>query len=481
VIPIAEFEGRDVAVFGLARSGLSAAKALAAGGANVFAWDDQEASRARAEQEGVPVRDINARDWRGFSALVLSPGVPISFPKPHRVVELARAVGVPILSDIELFARAVNARPAHARPKIVAITGTNGKSTTAALVGHILEACGKDVRLGGNIGRGVLDLPSLHAGAIYVLELSSFQLDLVDSLRADVAAFLNFAPDHLDRHGSLENYFAAKKRILRNQVAGDWAVIGADSPETARLLTQLTSEGVRQVAGVSNRQALGRGVCALGGKLYDSLGGRTQMVLDLRAAPALPGQHNGQNAAAAYAIARALGLEPRRIAAAMETFPGLPHRLELVGQIAGIRFVNDSKATNPDAAAQALAVYPKVRWIVGGRPKEGGIDGLGRFFPRVTKAYCIGEAGPSFARVLAAQQRPVAVCQDLVAAVRQALEDALLERDRESVVLLSPACASMDQFRDFEHRGEVFRAEVQRLADAAARPLEPSARASGAA
>lgn len=481
MIPIAEFSGRDVAVFGLARSGLSAAKALAAGGANVFAWDDQEASRARAEREGVPVRDINARDWRSFAALVLSPGVPLSFPKPHRVVELARAVGVPILSDIELFARAVNARPAHARPKIVAVTGTNGKSTTAALLAHILEVCGKDARLGGNIGRGVLDLPSLHAGAIYVLELSSFQLDLVDNLRADVAVFLNFTADHLDRHGSMQNYFAAKKRILRNQGAGDWAVIGADSPETARLLTQLTADGVRQVAGISNRQALGRGVCALGGRLYDSLNGGTYMVLDLKAAPALPGQHNGQNAAAAYAAARALGLEARRIAAAIETFPGLPHRLELAGQIGGIRFVNDSKATNPDAAAQALAVYPKIRWLVGGQPKEGGIDALASYFPRITKAYCFGEAGPSFARVLANQQRPVAVCADLLAALRQALEDALMERDRESVVLLSPACASYDQFRDFEHRGEVFKTEVARLVEAAARPPEANLRAGGGA
>lgn len=481
MIPITEFAGRDVAVFGLARSGLSAAKALAAGGANVYAWDDQETSRAHAEQEGVPVKDINSRDWRGFSALVLSPGVPLTFPKPHRVVELARAVGVPIVSDIELFARAVNARPAHARPKLVCVTGTNGKSTTAALLAHILEVCGKDARIGGNIGRGVLDLPSLHAGAIYVLELSSFQLDLVESLRADVAVFLNFAPDHLDRHGSLQNYFAAKRRVLRNQGAGDWAVIGADSPETARLLTQLTAEGVRQVAGISNRQALGRGVCALGGKLYDSLSGRTEMVLDLRSAPALPGQHNGQNAAAAYAAARSLGLEPRRIAAAIETFPGLPHRLELAGQIAGIRFINDSKATNADAAAQALAVYPRIRWIVGGRAKEGGIENLSSFFPRITKAYCIGEAGPGFARVLAAQQRPVAVCADLVAALRQALEEALLERDRESVVLLSPACSSFDQFRDFEQRGDVFKAEVQRLADAAARPPEQYLRASGGA
>lgn len=462
MIPIVEFAGRDVAVFGLARSGLSAAKALAAGGANVFAWDDAEPARARAESEGVAVQDINARDWRSFAALVLSPGVPFTHPKPHRVVELARAVGVPIVSDVELFARAVNARPAHARPKIIGVTGTNGKSTTAALIAHILEVCGKDARLGGNIGRGVLDLAPLHAGAIYVLELSSYQLDLVESLRCDVAVFLNFAPDHLDRHGDLAGYLAAKKRVLRNQGAGDWAIVGVDSPETARVLTQITAAGVPQAAAISNRQALGRGVCALGGRLYDGLSGRAAPVLDLAGALALPGTHNGQNAAAAYAVARALGLEARRIAAAIETFPGLAHRLERAGEIDGVRFVNDSKATNPDAALQALSTYPAVRWIAGGRAKEGGIEALAPVFGRITKAYLFGEAGPSFARTLAGK-RPLQVCADLAKAVEQAFGDAQQEGDRQSVVLLSPACASFDQFKDFEHRGACFKAEVRKL------------------
>lgn len=301
MIPIPEYAGREVAVFGLARSGLSAAKALLAGGAQVFAWDDMEVARTRAEAEGVPVRDINTRDWRSFAALVLAPGVPLNFPKPHRVVELARAVGVPVVSDVELFARAVAARPAHARPKIVAVTGTNGKSTTSALIAHCLASSGRDVRLGGNIGRAVLDLEPLHAGAIYVLELSSFQLELIESLRADVAVFLNFAPDHLDRHGTLARYFEAKRRIFRNQGAGDWAVLGVDCAETSALVTKLTAEGARKVAAVSNRQALGRGVSVLGGKLYDALEQAGEPVLDLAQAQALPGLHNGQNAAAAYA------------------------------------------------------------------------------------------------------------------------------------------------------------------------------------
>lgn len=462
MIAIGEFAGRDVAVFGLARSGLTAARALSAGGARVFAWDDSEAARARAEAEGVPVTDINARDWRSFAALVLSPGVPLVFPKPHRVVDLARGVGVPIISDVELFARAVAARPPHARPKVIGVTGTNGKSTTSALIAHILEVCGKDAHLGGNIGRGVLDLPALHAGAYYVLELSSYQLELCASLRCDVAVFLNIAPDHLDRHGSMAAYFAAKKRIFLNQGVGDWAVIGVDTPETASLMTALTAEGVRSVAPVSNRRALGRGVSALGGRLYDGLGGRAELAVDLADAPGLAGHHNAQNAAAAYAVARALGLDPRRIANAIETFPGLAHRMEPVGAVDGVRFVNDSKATNPDAAAQALSVFPRVRWIAGGRAKEGGIDSLSALFPRITKAYLIGDAAPQFARTLAGKA-PAVICGDMLTAVRRAHEDALAEDDRESVILLSPACASFDQFRDFEQRGEVFKEAVRAL------------------
>jgi UDP-N-acetylmuramoylalanine--D-glutamate ligase len=467
VIPITEYAGRDVAVFGLARSGLSAAKALAAGGATVFAWDDLEVARTRAEAAGVTVRDINTRDWRSFAALVLSPGVPLNFPKPHRVVELARAVGVPVLSDVELFARAVAARAPHARPKVVAVTGTNGKSTTSALIAHCLAASGRDVRLGGNIGRALLDLEPLHAGAVYVLELSSFQLELVETLRADVAVFLNFAPDHLDRHGSLAKYFEAKRRIFRNQGAGDWAILGVDSPETSELVTLLTAEGVRRVAAVSNRRALGRGVSAIGGKLYDGLDQAAALVLDLAQAQALPGAHNGQNAAAAYAACRALGLDRRKLAAAIASFPGLPHRLELAGTVQGVRFINDSKATNAEAAAQALRIYPKVRWIVGGRAKEGGLTTLEPLFDRVEAAYCIGEAGGDFARFLESKGVRAVPCGELAEAVRAALHDSLKAGGGEDVVLLSPACASYDQFRDFEERGDVFKMLVARARAAA--------------
>lgn len=462
MIPITEFKGRDVAVFGLARTGLAAAKALEAGGAIVHAWDDRPEPREAAEAQGVRLSDIDARDWRAFSALVLSPGVPLKHPKPHRVVELARAVGVPILGDVELFARAVNALPAHARPKVVGVTGTNGKSTTTALIGHILACAGKDARVGGNIGKAVLELPPLHAGAIYVLELSSFQLDLVASLRCDVAVFLNITPDHLDRHGTMAEYVAAKKRIFRNQGAGDWAAIGVDTPETAALATALIAKAAARVAPISNAQALGRGVSALDHCLYDALEARAERVFDLREAPALRGRHNAQNAAAAWVAARALGVDPRAIATAMKSFPGLPHRLEEVAVVEGVRFVNDSKATNAESAAQALAAFPRVRWIAGGVAKEGGIEPLAPLFPRIAKAYLIGEAALAFAKTLEGRVEAVQ-CADLGAAVAQAFVEARAAGEREAVVLLSPACASFDQFRDYEARGDAFRSCVRAI------------------
>lgn len=467
MIPITEYAGRDVAVFGLARSGLSAARALAAGGAIVHAWDDNEEARARAEAEGLELSDINLRDWRSFAALVLSPGVPLTHPRPHRVVELARAVGVPIVGDIELFARAVNALPAHGRPKIVGVTGTNGKSTTTALIGHILKSAGRDARIGGNIGTGVLDLDALHAGAYYVLELSSYQLDLQESLRCTVAVFLNLTPDHLDRHGDMGGYLAAKRRIFRNQGAGDWAVVGVDDAYGAQICTELTS-GARQVAPISAGQALSRGVATLGGRLYDALTGRAELVLDMREAPALPGRHNAQNAAAAYAACRALGLSTREIVAGLSTFPGLEHRLERVGEIEGVRFVNDSKATNADATAQALAVYPRVYWIAGGKAKDGGIEALEKFFPRIAKAYLIGEAAPKLALTLAGKA-PSVQCATMDKAVAAAFKDARASKEKDAVVLLSPACASFDQYKDFEARGQHFKKLVAALDDVMSR------------
>ena len=458
MIPITEYAGRDVAVFGLGRTGLSAARALAAGGARVHAWDDNEASRERAEAAGITLSDINKRDWQQFAALVLSPGVPYRFPQPHRIVRMAEAMDVPVVGDMELFARAVQALPERGRPKIVGITGTNGKSTTTALIGHILKSAGRDARVGGNIGQGVLDMEPLHANAIYVLELSSYQLDLVRSLHCNVSVFLNISPDHLDRHGSMDGYVAAKKRIFRNQQPGDTAVVGIDD-EHSQAVSMGLKRGPARVMQVSSEFALGRGVSAIEGRLFDSLTGKAVRVGDLGRAEALPGRHNHQNAAAAYAACRALGLDPAVIMAGIESFPGLPHRLELVAREGNVRFINDSKATNAQAAEQALRTFSRIYWIAGGQAKAEGIAPLEPLFPRVARAYLIGEAEDAFAQTLKGRA-PVRKCGTLEAAVEAAYQDAAASGEPDAVVLLSPACASFDQFRDFEARGDAFRRAV---------------------
>jgi len=465
MIPVRGFEGRTVAVFGLARTGLAAARALIAGGAVVALWDERPAARAQAEAEGLPVVDLTTADWSQFAAVMLSPGVPLTHPEPHWTVTKAREAGVEILGDIELFARTVNAAPEHKRPKIVAITGTNGKSTTTALIAHICAQAGRDVRMGGNIGYGVLGLEDMHGGAVYVLELSSYQLDLTSSLHPDVAVMLNISPDHLERHGTMENYVVAKRRILANQGKGDTAVIGVDDPWGQQICTEITAANRRTIVPISASKAMSRGVYALDGLLYDATGERAAEVADLKRARSLPGRHNWQNAAAAYAAAKGLGIEAAEAAEHLMTFPGLAHRMETVGHIGKVRFVNDSKATNADAARQAMASYPKFYWIAGGQPKTGGIDSLADLLGRVEKAYLIGEAAPAFAEVLKGRAAAV-VSGTIDQATAQAYADAAAS-GQEAIVLLSPACASFDQFADFEGRGEAFRAAVQRLANTA--------------
>ncbi|ODT88400.1 UDP-N-acetylmuramoyl-L-alanine--D-glutamate ligase [Phenylobacterium sp. SCN 70-31] len=462
MIPVRGFEGRTVAVFGLARTGLAAARALVAGGAEAALWDDNPKAREAAAAEGFELTDLAAADWSGFAAVMLSPGVPLTHPKPHWTVEKARAAGVEILGDIELFARTVNAAPEHRRPKVVAITGTNGKSTTTALIGHICAEAGRDTRIGGNIGAGVLGLDDMHGGAVYVLELSSYQLDLTSSLKADVAIILNVSPDHLERHGTMENYVAAKRRILLNQDNGDTAVIGVDDAWGQQICTEITAANRRTIVPISASKAISRGVYALDGLLYDAAGERAAQVADLKRARSLPGRHNWQNAAAAYAAARGLGVSPELAARALMTFPGLAHRMETVALIGKVRFVNDSKATNADAARQALSSYPEVYWIAGGQPKTGGIDELADLFPRVIKAYLVGEAETAFAATLEGRT-PALKCGTIEAAARAAYADAAAS-GKDAIVLLSPACASFDQFADFEQRGEAFRAAAGAIA-----------------
>jgi UDP-N-acetylmuramoylalanine--D-glutamate ligase len=397
---------------------------------------------------------------------MLSPGAPLTHPAPHWTVLKAKAAGVEIVGDIELFARAVATAPEHRRPSVVAITGTNGKSTTTALIGHVLSEAGRDVRVGGNIGIGVLGLPDMHGGAVYVLELSSYQLDLTSSLKPDVAILLNITPDHLDRHGGMEGYVAAKRRILFNQGKGDTAVIGVDDAFGQQICTEITAANRRTIWPISARKAIGRGVYALQGRLYDATDGRVVEAADLSEARSLPGRHNAQNAAAAYAAARALGVASTDAVAGLMSFPGLAHRMETIGAIGKVKFVNDSKATNVDAARQAMSSYPRFYWIAGGRPKAGGIGCLADLFPAVAKAYLIGEAATEFAETLAGHATAEEV-GDLAAAVRAAYADARAEGG-EAIVLFSPACASFDQFSDFEARGEAFRAAVRALCPAGA-------------
>lgn len=461
MIPVRGFEGKTVAVFGLARTGLAAARALQAGGATVALWDERPAAREAAIAEGFELTDLSSADWWSFSALLLSPGVPLTHPTPHWTVERAKAAGVEVLGDIELFARAVNAAPEHKRPKVVTITGTNGKSTTTALIAHICASAGRDTRIGGNFGFGVLGLEDMHGGAVYVLELSSYQLDLTSSLKPDVAILLNISPDHLDRHGGMDGYVAAKRRVLLNQGKGDTAVIGVDDPYGQRICTEVVAANRRTIVPISSSKAIGRGVYVLQGLLYDATGERAVEIADLLRARSLPGRHNWQNAAAAYSAARGLGLTAEEAAEGLMTFPGLAHRMETVGQLGRVRFVNDSKATNADAARQAMGSYPKFYWIAGGQPKEGGIDGLSDLFPRLEKAYLIGEAAPDFADALAGKADAVE-CGTLERAVQRAYADAAAT-GQDAVVLLSPACASFDQFSDFEARGEAFRAAVLAL------------------
>ncbi len=461
MITVRGFSGKRVAVFGLARTGLTAARALIAGGAEVACWDEKPAAQDAARAERLPVVDLQAADWSGFDALLLSPGVPLTHPAPHWTVERAKAAGVEVLGDVELFARTIAATEPAGRPKVIAITGTNGKSTTTALLGHICREAGKDAQVGGNIGQGVLGLDEMHGGSVYVLELSSYQLDLTSSLKADAAILLNITPDHLDRHGGMDGYVAAKRRVFQNQGKGDTAVISVDDLYCQGICTELLAANRRTIRPISAGRAISKGVYALQGLLYDATGERTVEVADLARAQSLPGRHNWQNAAAAYAAAVSLGIAPDEVAAALMNFPGLAHRMENIGQIGRVKFVNDSKATNADAARQAMSATPRFRWIAGGRSKAGGIEPLADLFGRVAKAYLIGEAAGDFARTLDGKADYI-LCGDLETATTLAYRDAAAS-GQDEVVLLSPACASFDQFADFEQRGDAFRSIVAGL------------------
>jgi UDP-N-acetylmuramoylalanine--D-glutamate ligase len=459
MIAARSFEHADVGVFGLARSGMASVRSLHAGGARIFAWDDDAATRAQATREGASVIPWSDWPWDRLKALVLSPGVPLTHPAPHAIVVKAKASGVAVVGDMELFAREIGT---DRRPPVIAITGTNGKSTTTALVGHILAACGFDVQVGGNIGKAVLELDPPGAKTIYVLEISSYQIDLAPGLAPDVAVLTNIAADHIDRHGTLEHYAAVKARLLKQASKAGQIVIGVDDPYASSIFTHHVSNGGPSAIPVSVGKVLGRGVFVVDGGLFDSLGQRATRVLELSAACHLTGSHNHQNAALAFAATKAFARDVRLVADAIASFPGLPHRMEDVARIGKVRFVNDSKATNADAAARALVCFPDIFWIAGGRAKDGGIESLAPVYSHIRKAYLIGEAAKQFAATLNGNVA-FDLSQTLAAAVTAAARDAQASKVAAPVVLLSPACASFDQFRDFEQRGDAFREFVAKL------------------
>ena len=426
MIVSSHWRGRRYAVLGLARTGAATVRALVAGGAQVVAWDSDPARREGFE--GVEIADLDNVDFAGIDALVVSPGVPLN---THPLAAKARAVGVPITGDIELFAEARADLPPH---KVVGITGTNGKSTTTALVTHILKTAGIPALMGGNIGLPILGQESLPAGGVYVLELSSYQIDLTRTLDCDVAVLLNITPDHLDRYDGFDGYVASKARLFAMQSPRHEAVIGIGDAASAPIARSLSARG-------EHLTKIAPGVC-----------------LDQSRWPSLKGPHNAQNALAAIAVVKALGVGERDIDRALETFTGLPHRMEKVRELAGVAYVDDSKATNPESTAPALGAFPRVHWIVGGRAKGDDLDACRPFFDHVVRAYTIGEAGPRFAAILK-HAMPVDEAGTPAAAVAGAAREA----KPGDTVLLSPAAASFDQFRDYEHRVQAFRDAVGAL------------------
>jgi UDP-N-acetylmuramoylalanine--D-glutamate ligase len=460
MIPARSFEGRKVALFGLGGSGVATARGLTAGGAEVAAWDDDEAARSKAREAGLALVDLGGADWRAFAALVLAPGAPLTHPEPHWTVRRARAAGVEVIGDIELFCR--ERRRAAPGSPFVAITGTNGKSTTTALAAHLLGQAGRDVQLGGNIGVPILDLEPPSAERAHVIECSSFQIDLAPSIDPTIGALLNLTPDHLDRHGTMQNYAAIKERLVAEAKV---ALIGVDDEFCRAIVARLRARQdptPERLVAISAGAEPSADVFVEGGKIVLRGEGHKETFIALAGARALRGAHNAQNAAFAAAVAREFGLSAGEIGRGLASFPGLPHRMEEVGRIGRTIFVNDSKATNADAAEKALLSFSDIFWIAGGKAKEGGLEPLRALFPRIAKAYLIGAASEAFAATLAGSAA-FERSGTLEAATAAAARDASASAAPEPVVLLSPACASYDQFANFEARGEKFRSLVQDL------------------
>ena len=454
-IALTHVEGQAIAVFGLARSGQATVRAALAGGAqSVFAWDDGDEPREGAKALGASVAEPATWPWADLSTLVLAPGVPLTYPQPHPVVDLARKAELEVVCDIELLYRQM-----AGKARFVAITGTNGKSTTTALIGHVLRTSGINAAIGGNIGVAALDLDCRGDDPVFVLEMSSFQLDLTASFRPDIAVWLNLTPDHLDRHGDLAGYRRAKQRIFANMHSGDLAVIGIDDTDSEQVAGDLAVRAdAPEIRSVSVNHHIGADYYVNAAGMLN-VAGRTREICCF---PSLRGQHNWQNAACAAAVSRAFDIDDAGIDSAMQSFPGLAHRMEIIGHRDRVLFVNDSKATNADAAGRALSAFAPIYWIAGGRSEDGSITALQNQFGRIAKAYLIGEAAAGFSADLAGRV-PHVIAGDINSAVKMAAADAALDGRPEPVVLLSPACKSFDQFADFAARGEAFRAAFQAI------------------
>lgn len=439
-------ERQRLGILGMARSGMAVLRDALASGQDCVVFDDgAKALEQAAAAGGTPGR---LADVAELEALVVSPGVPLHHPIPHPVIVAARAHGVTITSDIDLFARRLGGR------RTIGITGTNGKSTTTALIHHLLATAGRDAVLGGNIGKPVLELELGQPERVFVLELSSYQLDLATEIAPDVAVLLNITPDHLDRHGTFAAYVAAKQRLFDLQPPAGTAVIGVDDPSSKAMADELEASG-RRVIRISAAQALAAGVFARGTELVDALDGTPRTVADLAGSQSLEGRHNRQNAAASYAALRALGMPAAAIVAGFASFQGLPHRMTTVARTGRVRFVDDSKATNPEAAIPSLSSFADIFWIAGGKPKPGGFAALLPHLAAVRGAWLIGEAAGDIAAILPAGL-PVEASERLERALPAAYAAACASSAAEPVVLLAPACASFDQFANYEARGEAF-------------------------
>jgi UDP-N-acetylmuramoylalanine--D-glutamate ligase len=459
MIPVTSFAGKTVAVFGLGGSGLASCHALREGGAEVVACDDSIDRMVEAARANFITADLRSVAWENFAALILTPGVPLTHPVPHWTVLKAREAGVVVIGDIELFCRE---RALHAPDApFIAITGTNGKSTTTALIAHLMREAGFDTQMGGNIGTAILSLQPPAAGRVHVIEMSSYQIDLTPSLDPSVGILLNVTPDHIDRHGTLEHYAAVKERLIAGVQGHGTAIVGVDDDWCRAVADRVEQDG-KNVVRVSVEGLLSDGLTADGASIVSNLAGVSHPLVDLAGIGSLRGLHNAQNAAFAAASVEVWKFDPRIIQQGLSSFPGLPHRMEEVGRQGRVLFINDSKATNADAAEKALLSFDDIFWIIGGKAKDGGIAPLRSLFPKVRKAYLIGEATEMFAETLEGAV-PYEKCGTLDVAVEAAARDAAEIRDRESVVLLSPACASYDQFRNFEIRGDTYRHLVQAL------------------